>query len=143
MQRGSFAFLGLLVLAVIFIFLAYWVRSDEFPLRQQNDDAGKTEEQLIAEGVTYRVEITDKGFVPGVLKVAPFDTVAFINRDGQAHWPIAGDADGKKICEEFGQGRQLMQNEAYAIVFRDEGECAFSDKLNEAFSAGTIFIEKE
>lgn len=141
-QRGSFAFLGLLILAGVFIFLAYWVRSPDFPLRKQAQD-GKTEEQLTAEGVRYRIEITDKGFVPGVLHVEPYDTVTFVNRDIRPHWPVAGDLDGKRACEEFGQGRELIQNEGYAIVFREENECAFSDKLSETFTAGTIYIEKE
>lgn len=141
-QQGSFAFLGLLILAGVFIFLAYWVRSPEFPLRQQAQD-GKTEDRLIAEGVKYRIEITDKGFVPGVLKVAPYDTVAFVNRDSKPHWPVPGDLSGERMCEEFGQGRQLMPGEGYAIVFREENECAFSDKENDVFTAGTIFIEKE
>ncbi len=141
-QKGSLAFVGLLILAGVFIFLAYWVRSPDFPLRQQSPDE-KTEERLIAEGVKYRIEITEKGFIPGVVTVRPYDTITFINRDFRPHWPVAGDADGERVCEEFGQGRELIQNEAYAVIFRKENECAFSDKLNEAFSAGTIFIEKE
>ena len=141
-QKGSFAFLGLLILAGVFIFLAYWVRSPEFPLRKQAQ-SGKTEEQLIANGVRYRIEITDKGFVPGVVHAEPYDTITFVNRDVRPHWPVAGDLDGKRVCEEFGQGRELIQNEAYAVIFREENQCAFSDKLSETFTAGTIYIEKE
>jgi plastocyanin len=141
-QRGSFAFLGLLILAGVFIFLAYWVRSPDFPLRRQLEDA-KTEEERIASGVRYRIEITDKGFVPGVVRIEPYDTVTFINRDTRAHWPVAGDLEGRGVCAEFGQGRELIQNEGYAIVFREENECRFFDKLEEKFSAGTIYIEKQ
>lgn len=143
LQKGSAAFLGLIVLAVAFIFLAYWVRSPDFPLRNNNESEEQTEEKRTAEGVKYRVEITNKGFVPGVVSVRPYDTITFINRDSVAHWPTSGDLDGERACPEFGQGRQLSQNEAYAIVFKEEGECAFFDQLNEEFSVGTIFIEKE
>ncbi|MDO8601645.1 MAG: hypothetical protein Q7R62_00725 [bacterium] len=142
-QRGSFAFLGLIILAGIFIFLAYWVRSPNFPMRQQNVDKAKTEQQRIADGVRYRIEITDKGFVPGVVKMAPYDTVTFINRDVRPHFPVAGDLDGERVCAEFGQGRELAPNEAYGVVFLEENECAFSDKLNEEFTAGIISIVKE
>lgn len=141
-QRGSFAFLGLIILAVVFIFLAYWVRSPEFPLKNNGGNAQLTEEKKIAAGVQYRIEITNKGFVPQVLTVAPYDTVTFVNRDGRSHWPTAGDLDGKRACAEFGQGRELLTNEAYGIVFREENECAFLDKLDETFSAGTIIIKK-
>jgi|GEM_PF-2313452 len=142
-QRGSFAFLGLIILATIFIFLAWWVRSPNFPLRQQNPEGTATEDKLIEAGVKYRIEITDKGFVPGVVTARPYDSVIFINRDSKPHWPVSGDLDNKRACEAFGQGRELAAGEGYAVVFHEEDECAFHDQLNEAFSAGTIFIQKK
>lgn len=141
-QRGSLAFVGLLVVAAGFIYLAYWIRSPEFPLRKQNVPA-EDEERLIAEGERYRVEITDKGFVPGVLRIKPYDSVTFVNRDAVAHYPVSGDISGRLACEEFGEGRELRYNEPYTVLFRTEDECAFHDKLNESFAAGTIFIERE
>jgi plastocyanin len=141
-QRGSFAFLGLIILAILFMFLAWWVRSPGFPLRSGNNPTPTDETKLIADGIKYRIEITNKGFVPGVVTVEPYDTVTFVNRDIRPHWPVAGDLEGELYCEEFGQGRQLMQNEAYAVVFKEEMECAFHDQLDESFSVGTIVVEK-
>lgn len=139
-QRGSLAFIGLILLAVILVFIAWWMRSPNFPLKQGSSDQA-TDAERIQAGVKYRIEITDKGFVPGVLTIEPYDSVAFVNRDTVPHFPVPGDLSGKGGCEEFGQGRELRPNEGYAVVFFTEGTCAFSDSLNQDFSAGTIFIQ--
>lgn len=139
-QRGSLAFIALILIAVVLVFIAQWMRSPQFPLRQNSDDT-LTEEERIANGVRYRIEITEKGFVPGVLTVEPYDTVAFINRDRIPHFPVAGDSSGRFVCESFGQGRELQPGEGYAVVFKEQEECGFHDALSAQFSDGTIVIK--
>ncbi len=140
-QRGAAAFILLILVAVILMFLIWWVRSPSFPLRQQGPTP-EDELALIAKGAKYTIEITNKGFVPGVVTVAPYDTVTFVNRDVAAHQPADGDLEGEGGCEEFGAPDPLIQNQTYQIVFKEEIECAFHDALSETFTAGTIFVQK-
>lgn len=87
------------------------------------------------------VSITDEGFVPETLKVAPGQQVQWINEDTTSH-QVASDPypDHSDLPSLFAE-RPITQNGRYFYTFEDGGEYTYTDQLNPAKYHGTVIVE--
>jgi plastocyanin len=132
---GAGAFLGLLVIAGLLIFGAWYLNSGLAPIGSstKTTSKNKSEATLIAEGKKYTIQMTAQGFAPKDLVIKRYDTLTFTNVDTKQHWPIS------ETCPTLDSHRALNQREAYGIVFDKAQSCTFYDKTFPAFK-GTIKI---
>ena len=89
------------------------------------------------------IEITSTGFNPATLEVKLGDTVTFVNKDNQAHWPASamhpthtvypgsdiekcGTADDNNI---FDSCKGIRQSEEYKFTFNEKGSWGYHDHL--------------
>lgn len=94
------------------------------------------------------IEITSSGFNPSTLTINAGDTVIFVNKDTQAHWPASnphpvhtgypetGSCGGHK----FDSCRGLSTNEAFSLTFNIRGTWGYHDHINPGLG-GTIIVQ--
>ena len=104
------------------------------------------EESSQATGNTHVIEMTSSGFAPSMLTVSKGDTVNWINRDTEKHWPASAvhpthtvypGSDIKKCFEAgtdktsiFDACRGLDPGESYSFTFNEIGTWGYHDHLN-------------
>jgi plastocyanin len=95
-----------------------------------------------------RVEITSSGFSPEILKIKPGDTVTFVNKDSNPHWPASNvhpthmeyPEPGGCIGSSFDACGPLNTGETFSFTFSREGTWRYHDHLNSGLT-GTIIVE--
>ncbi len=100
------------------------------------------------------VAITSSGFSPSALTIKRGETVAFINKDSQGHWPASAMHPthtvypGSDIAKcgtneqekNFDACRSLMQGETFSFQFDEAGSWNYHDHLNPS-RTGKIVVE--
>lgn len=88
-------------------------------------------------GEKHMIDITPDGFSPRTLSIKVSDTIVFVNKDADPHWPASDihpthgvypDKDGC-IGSKFDACRGLNTGEAYEFTFLHEGSWCFHDHL--------------
>ncbi|RJQ28991.1 hypothetical protein C4571_02415 [Candidatus Parcubacteria bacterium] len=91
---------------------------------------------------TYVVEINDAGFRPSSLTIQRGDTVEFINKGKNEHWPASDIHPLHDLCPYFDPRRPLASGETYKVTFNEARECPMHDHLAPQFE-GTIIIREK
>lgn len=94
------------------------------------------------------VEIGADGFSPATLTIKQGETVQFINKDAQPHWPASAvhpthtayPETGGCIGSKFDACAVLKQNETFNFTFNQIGTWKYHDHLNPSLK-GTIIVE--
>ncbi|MBI2543433.1 MAG: hypothetical protein HYW24_04580 [Candidatus Aenigmarchaeota archaeon] len=93
---------------------------------------------LASTGVEHTVEITSSGFSPSNLDIQLGDSVVFLNKDTERHWPASDDfptndaypEKGGCLGSKFDACKSLKQNDAFAFTFYYSGEWCYHDHLS-------------
>jgi len=94
------------------------------------------------------VEITSSGFSPNTLTITAGDTVAFVNKDTNSHWPASAvhpthtlyPESGGCLGSTFDACKGLAQEEAFSFKFDQKGTWKYHDHLNPGLT-GTIVVQ--
>ncbi len=89
-------------------------------------------------GVQYTVEITSEGFSPSQISINAGDTVVFVNKDSETHWPASAQhpthkaypESGGCIGSKFDACKPLAQGESWPFTFSQKGEWKYHDHAN-------------
>ena len=105
-------------------------------------------------GGSHIIEITASGYTPNPLTVKAGDTVVWVNKDTQQHWPASAlhpthkvypDSDIRK-CNTIEQStifdacKGMAQGETFSFTFTEKGTWQYHDHLT-AGRSGTIVVE--
>ncbi len=107
-----------------------------------------------AEQTEYIIEITSAGFNPTVLRVKRGDTVTFVNKDSNVHWPASDIHPTHTVYDEtslsehcpntdgtaFDSCYGLQEEEKFSFKFDKSGSWKYHDHLNPNY-IGTIVVE--
>ena len=97
-----------------------------------------------ASGEKYTIEITSAGFSPNTLKVKTGDSVTFINKDSDKHWPASDihpthtlypgtnigtcfSGTDEEKAKMFDACRALEQGESWSFTFNEKGIWGYHD----------------
>jgi plastocyanin len=100
------------------------------------------------------IEMTDAGFSPSILTISVGDTVTFVNKGSEEHWPASavhpthtvypdsniekcGTSEESKI---FDACRGVAPDASYKFTFYEKGSWGYHDHLN-AGLFGKIIVE--
>ena len=94
------------------------------------------------------VEITSSGFRPNTLTINAGDTLTFVNKDTNPHWPASAvhpthtayPESGGCIGSKFDACKGLVQDETFSFKFDQKGTWKYHDHLNPGLT-GTIVVE--
>ena len=94
------------------------------------------------------VEMSSTGFSPNSLTVKAGDTVTFVNKDTNQHWPASAvhpthtvyPESGGCIGSKFDACKGLAEGESWSFVFNEEGTWKYHDHLSSSLT-GTIAVE--
>lgn len=94
------------------------------------------------------IEITSLSFAPNVLTIKSGETVNFINKDSDKHWPASAKhpthevypEQGGCIASKFDSCKGLEKDEIFAFKFDVKGTWKYHDHLNPSLF-GTIIVE--
>ncbi|HLC70733.1 MAG TPA: hypothetical protein VJI32_01935 [Candidatus Nanoarchaeia archaeon] len=112
------------------------------PASEINDEVA--DEETDAYAAEYIVEITSSGFSPKTRIVDIGETVTFINRDTQKHWPASNmhpvhntyPGSGIEKCQTeerntiFDACAGLAEGESFSFTFTEKGNWPFHDHLH-------------
>ena len=125
---------------------------EEVVVEEKASPAEEIEES--AEVSNNIIEITSAGFSPKTLTIQSGETVAFVNKDSDGHWPASnmhpthttypgssidkcGTADESSI---FDACKALAEGEEYSFTFTRTGRWPFHDHRNPG-KGGTVVVE--
>lgn len=94
------------------------------------------------------VEITYSGFSPNTLTINAGDTITFVNKDTNPHWPASAihpthtayPESGGCIGSKFDACKALSQGETFIFKFNQKGSWKYHDHLNPSLT-GTITVQ--
>lgn len=94
------------------------------------------------------IGITSSGFSPNALTISAGETVAFINKDSEPHWPASAMHPTHKVYPEsggcigskFDACRGLEQSNTFSFTFNQKGTWKYHDHLNPSLT-GAIVVE--
>ncbi|MEM4282123.1 MAG: cupredoxin domain-containing protein [Candidatus Woesearchaeota archaeon] len=97
---------------------------------------------------TNVIEITESGFSPRTLSIRAGETVVFVNKDINPHWPASAvhpthtvyPESGGCIGSKFDACRGLAQGETFSFKFDKIGRWKYHDHLNPSLT-GEIVVE--
>lgn len=85
------------------------------------------------------ISITDTGFEPAQVTVAPGATVTFVNNGQALHWPASAPHPTHTALPGFDAKKGLATGESYSFTFDNAGVWKFHDHLNPSlFGAVTV-----
>jgi plastocyanin len=159
MKTTKFVILTL-SLALLFIFVGCAAKEvvpveipAEAPVEEIIEETVK--EVMVKEtGNELTIEVTKEGFSPNSLTVSVGDTVTFVSKDAQKHWPATdvhpthtnypeSNINRCRVAQEgemFDACRGLNEEETFSFKFNAVGKWAFHDHLNPR-SKGMITVE--
>ena len=121
-------------------------------------EGGEPVEDMIVvfeeESPVHQVEMTAGGFVPRTLSVKKGDTVTFVNKDTNKHWPASanhpshtvypGSSVSKCGAPEadniFDTCKGLEEGESFSFIFNEVGSWGYHDHLRSGIR-GSIVVE--
>ena len=145
--------LGIIILAVVLVCVFLFNTLSQNPVKTagvvNNPEEGAALEIDIGEGTLANsptanvIEITSSGFTPSELTISKGETVTWINRDTEEHWPASAmhpthtvypGSDIKKCgtSEEgniFDACRGLAPGEIWSFTFNEVGSWDYHDHL--------------
>jgi plastocyanin len=83
---------------------------------------------VVSEAVV--ISMTDTGFEPATVTVAPGTKVTFMNNGQAAHWPASGPHPTHTNLPGFDAKKGLATGESYSFTFDKVGTWGFHDHLN-------------
>jgi plastocyanin len=86
------------------------------------------------------VSITDTGFEPATVTVAPGTTVTFVNNGQAAHWPASNPHPTHTGLPGFDALKALATGESYSFTFTKVGTWGYHDHLNPRVG-GTVVVQ--
>ena len=86
--------------------------------------------------------VTEDGFTPAQLTIAPGTKVFFQNAGTEPHWPLSADPESG-LCPGFGPEQQLEPGTMWDYDFTEAGECEIQDRLNPEFTAHISVVAEE
>ena len=92
---------------------------------------------VAATGVEHIVEMQSTGFSPRILSMGLGDTVTFVNKDKEKHWPASDihpthgiyPTKGGCIGSKFDACKGLKEGKQYSFTFYHKGSWCFHDHL--------------
>ncbi|MBI3255537.1 MAG: cupredoxin domain-containing protein [Candidatus Andersenbacteria bacterium] len=85
------------------------------------------------------IEVTDTGFTPPQVTVAPGTKVTFVNNGQALHWPASAPHPTHTALPGFDAKKGLATGESYSFTFEKIGVWKFHDHLNPSiFGAVTV-----
>jgi len=83
------------------------------------------------------IEITASGFTPAKLTISSGETVTFVNKDSESHWPASAmhpthalyPESGGCISSKFDACKGLSEGETFSFVFNNKGNWPYHDHL--------------
>lgn len=94
----------------------------------------------LTDGITHTIVRTSEGYEPSDLTIARGDTVQFLNRSNDFHWPASDLHPTHGIYPAFDPRRPVAVGEVWSFRFAEVGEWKFHDHLH-ANETGTITVE--
>ena len=91
-------------------------------------------------GRTVTIEITSSGFIPDSVTISAGDTIVFVNRDSEPHWPASNVHPTHQEYPGLDARKGLAAGESYSFTFARKGVFGFHDHLNPS-KGGTITVE--
>lgn len=171
MQRGAVIGIVIAIIAVVIIVLLAVV----LPNNQKSSSNGAAEdksssinlpspspsptpspnpaEEETSAPQTFTVEITSSGFSPKSLEIKQGDSVVFLNKDTNAHWPASAvhpthtvyPGTSRSNCGRVPEGsmfdacKGLAREESFRFTFNEVGSWNYHDHLNPGLF-GTIKV---
>ncbi|MBI4127967.1 MAG: hypothetical protein HY459_02755 [Parcubacteria group bacterium] len=89
---------------------------------------------------SHEVSITSEGFSPTTLNITVGDTVTFVNRDTDPHWPASTPHPVHTDVPGFDALHGLATNETYSFTFTEVRTVTYHDHLNPSVR-GTIVVQ--
>ena len=146
----------LLVAVVGGIFLFSTVSKNPIKTTGVINNPDEKTQQAAGTGEGNVIEITSSGFTPETLTISKGDTVTFINKDTEEHWPASaihpthtvypgsdivkcfdGETDKSTL---FDSCRGLAPGESWSFIFNEVGSWGYHDHLDVNLR-GKIIVE--
>ena len=143
---------GLVILTLVLAALWLFNTVSDYPI----NTAGVINNPDETAGLENVIEITSSGFSPETLTVSVGETVTFVNKDTEEHWPatdlhpthtVYPESDIKKCFDDsadktllFDSCRGLEQRETWGFTFTEKGNWDYHDH-RDANLKGTIIVE--
>ena len=107
--------------------------------------------QVEIDGITApnTIEITSSGFNPPELTINAGETVTFINKDTESHWPASAmhpthllyPETGGCIGSKFDACKELAQGETFSFAFNEIGTWKYHDHLKPGVYFGSVTVK--
>ena len=107
--------------------------------------------QVEIDGITApnTIEITSSGFNPPELTINAGETVTFINKDTEPHWPASAmhpthllyPETGGCIGSKFDACKELAQGETFSFAFNEIGTWKYHDHLKPGVYFGSVTVK--
>lgn len=166
MAQGKVIIAILLLVAVVGgIFLFSAVSKNPWKAAGVINNPEENSQQAAGTGEGNVIEITSSGFNPGTLTISKGETVTFINKDTEEHWPASakhpthtvysgasydepGSYQGSLACKGEGESktgafdacRGLASGEIWSFTFNEIGSWGYHDHLDSSLW-GKIIVE--
>lgn len=90
-------------------------------------------------GKTYEVTLTNDGFSPNEITLAPGDSVKFTTTTGQPFWPASDLHPTHGIYPEFDAQEPIEPDKSWTFQFLKTGRWKFHDHL-QPISRGVVIV---
>ena len=157
MVQGKAIIAILLLVAVVGgIFLFSAVSKNPIKTAGVVNNPDENSQQTVGTGERNVIEITSSGFTPGTLTISKGETVTFINKDTEEHWPASashpthtvypgsdiekcfdGKTDKSTLFDSCGG---LSEGESWSFTFNEVGSWGYHDHLD-ANLHGKVIVE--
>ena len=107
--------------------------------------------QVEIDGITApnTIEITSSGFNTPELTINAGETVTFINKDTEPHWPASAmhpthllyPETGGCIGSKFDACKELAQGETFSFAFNEIGAWKYHDHLKPGVYFGSVTVK--
>ena len=132
----------LLVVGLVFITLAaviFKTFDNSQPGSTVVTEGCKPSNQSVAQS-PHIINMDGNGFEPDKLTIKAGESVVFVNKDTQEHWPASDDHPSHQIYPEFDPKRGLCPGESWSFKFDRIGTWGMHDHLFSAFH-GSITVQ--
>jgi plastocyanin len=109
-------------------------------LTSEDDLSASINELDQLQATSFEVLITSSGFSPSTLTIKVGDTVTFINKDSNSHWPASDPHPTHTNYPGFDALRPLKTGESYSFTFTKQGAWNYHDHLDPSLT-GTIIVQ--
>src|SRR3990167_8211622 len=131
-MKRSFLIIGAVFIALFAVGTGIAVMSGSDD--QTASSTGQTEDSASTQGSQTEAEpntivLDGNGFSPNQLSVKIGDTVTFVNRDSENHWPASNDHPSHKKYPELDPKKPIKPSESWSFTFTREGQWGMHDHL--------------